>query len=168
MTISNELSEVRYRSDGDTLLYTVPFYFLRDEDLLIQVIKQDYQIDTLILNRDYTVTGANNLNGGQVLLKKKYAYTDQINILRNLQFTQEVSYQENGPFPAKLHEQVIDKLTMMAQQAKDVFIRALSQPLSGMHYDAKNRNIQNLAEGVKDNDAVTLKQVRELIEKAHL
>ncbi|WP_246013195.1 hypothetical protein [Pigmentiphaga humi] len=51
--------------------------------------------------------------------------------------TQETTYQENDPFPAKSHERALDKLTMIDQQVEEVLglrpgacVRALRIPAS--------------------------------------
>lgn len=130
MTISTSTSRADYSGNGSTTTFVVPFYFLANSH--IQIIKTTAAgvSTTLVLDVDYSVTGAAVLAGGSVTLVTTPATGDKISILRNVPFTQEVDYQTNDPFPAETHERALDKLTMESQQLNESVSRAITIPLS--------------------------------------
>lgn len=117
MTVSSQTSRVDYAGDGVTAIFPVPFYFL--ENTHLQVILSDDVTGAetvLVLNTDYTVTGAGVLAGGSITVPSEPAVGFTLTILRSVPVTQETDYVPNDPFPAESHERALDKLTMIAQQ----------------------------------------------------
>ena len=115
MSINSTVSKVQYTLTLATQTLAVPFYFL--EDAHLKVIKVGTTQTTLTQVTHYTVTGAGNQAGGQVILTgAATAIGDVITILRNAPATQLVDYAPNGKFPAETHERALDKLTMLTQQ----------------------------------------------------
>jgi hypothetical protein len=115
MSINSTVSKVQYTLTLANQTLAVPFYFL--EDTHLKVIKVAASQTTLTQITHYTVTGAGNQAGGQVILTgTATAIGDVITILRNAPATQLVDYITNGKFPADTQERALDKLTMLAQQ----------------------------------------------------
>lgn len=115
MSINSSVSKVQYTLTLANQTLAVPFYFL--EDTHLKVIKVAASQTTLTQITHYTVTGAGNQAGGQVILTgTATAIGDVITILRNAPATQLVDYIYNGSFPAETHERALDKLTMLTQQ----------------------------------------------------
>jgi len=115
MSINSTVSKVQYTLTAANQTLAVPFYFL--EDTHLKVIKVAATQTTLTQITHYTVTGAANQAGGQVILTgTATAIGDVITILRNAPATQLVDYAPNGKFPAETHERALDKLTMLTQQ----------------------------------------------------
>lgn len=131
MTVQSQTSRADYTGNGATTLFAVPFYFLLDTDL--QVIRTDYSTNpvsvvTLVLNSDYTVTGASNPAGGSITMTVAPTVSMKVSILRVVPFTQLKHYVPNDPFPAASHEGGLDKLTMIVQQLDEQADRALTLP----------------------------------------
>jgi hypothetical protein len=109
-------SEIYSGNNSTTSPYPIGFYFFHDEDLVVTSIDTLGTKDILQLNTDYIVTGAGDPNGGS--LKTNFALPNNWKILieRVVEPTQLTSYQEGDSFPAKSHENALDKLTMLCQQ----------------------------------------------------
>lgn len=130
MTVTSTTSRVSYTGNGATTTFSVPFYFLANSHLLVQVIDTYGVVSTLVLNTNYTVTGAGVSSGGSITCTTAPAYGSTVVITRNVPATQETDYQANDPFPAATHEAALDKLTMLVQQQSNTNSRALTFPLS--------------------------------------
>ncbi len=134
MTVSNQTSKNVYIGDGGTLIFAYTFRIFADADLEVTI--QDTSVDpqteiTLVLNTDYTVSGADNPTGGNVTLvlggqlSAAPVATDNITIRRNLPFIQPTDYVENDPFPANSHEKELDRGAMIDQQIQEELDRTL-------------------------------------------
>ena len=134
MTVSNQTSKNVFVGDGATLVFAYTFRIFADADLEVTI--QDTSVTpqteiTLVLNTDYTVSGADNPSGGNVTLlltgqlSSAPIVTDNITIRRNLPFTQPTDYVENDPFPADSHEDALDRGTMIDQQIQEEVDRSL-------------------------------------------
>lgn len=117
MTVSSQTSRVDYAGDGVTAIFPVPFYFLEQSHLQVILSDDVTGAETvLVLNTDYTVTGAGVLAGGSITVPNEPAVGFTLTILRSVPVTQETDYVPNDPFPAESHERALDKLTMIIQQ----------------------------------------------------
>lgn len=130
-TISSETMSVSYSCNGSTTTYAYPFKVYEDNDLI--VLKKDAAgtETTLVLNSDYTVTGAGTASGNVVLTagsKCGSGYT--LWIIREVDYTQAADYVEGDAFPAESHEGALDKLTMLARQLERKADRAIKLPLT--------------------------------------
>jgi hypothetical protein len=104
-------------NNSTTTPYPVDFYFIQDSDLVVVIRDQNDNENTLLLNTDYTVAGAGNPNGGSITTVVAVPPVKTVTIFRSVPATQLLSYQEADAFPAKSHEQGLDKLTMLVQQS---------------------------------------------------
>lgn len=128
MTVSTTTSRAAYSTNGTTGPFTVPFYFLANEHLLVTYVVGGVPT-TYVLDTDYTVTGAGDPNGGAITLVSPLAAGGTITIVRDVPATQLTDYQNLDSFPAESHERALDKLTMIAQQQDEVLNRALVFPV---------------------------------------
>ncbi|SDV49182.1 hypothetical protein [Chitinasiproducens palmae] len=127
MTVESPTSQVGYTGNGSTRTFAVPFYFLRDTDLLVEVVKDDAST-TLTLNSGYTVAGVGTASGGSITTTATYDSTNLIIVSRAVPLTQETVYQQNSAFPAKTQEKALDRLTMMVQQHQRAIQKSLRFP----------------------------------------
>lgn len=117
MTVSSEQSRVQYATDGVATSFPVPFRFLQNRDLRVTLIQdQDGTTYELVLDSDYTLSGANQAAGGTLTTTTTLAAEQTLIVERVMSITQETAYQRNDPFPERAHEQALDRLTMIAQQ----------------------------------------------------
>jgi hypothetical protein len=133
MTVQSTTARADYTGNGATTLFTVPFYFILDSDL--ELILQDSgvyppTVTTLILDSDYTVSGAGSLSGGSVTLSVAPTSSQRLTILRSVDLDQLTQYVPNDPFPASSHERALDKLTMQVQQLQEIVSRCIKLPAS--------------------------------------
>lgn len=129
MTISTTTSRISYNGNGVTTIFAVPFRFFANTDLVVQLVTVSTGASsTLTLGTHYTVTGADDDDGGSLTMVTAPAVGQRLVIRRVIPATQEVDYVAGDPFPAETHERALDRLTMLAQQGEEVNARALVFP----------------------------------------
>jgi len=127
MTVSSTTNKVSASGNGtqDTFAYT--FKIFEDGDLDVY-IRDDEGTETLkTITTHYTVTGAGNEAGGNVVFTAGNipTSTEDVIIQRKLDLTQGTDYVENDPFPAESHEEALDRLTMITQQMQEEIDRSI-------------------------------------------
>lgn len=125
MTVETTTNRVSYTGSGTTGPFSVPFYFLEDDDLtVIKTTIADGTEATMVLTTDYTVSGAGVEAGGSVTLVATLSSSYKLTIIRNPDLLQDADYPQNDRFPAATHERALDKLTMITQRLKDLIDRS--------------------------------------------
>ena len=156
MTVSTVVDHNDYTGNGVTTSFPYTFRIFQKSDLVVQVVDLDENISNLVLDTDYTVTGAGGYSGGNVVLTSPLSNGYQISISRELPVTQETDLRNQGKFFAEVHEDAFDKLTMLVQQVRSWFGLALRKPsIVANYYDALNNYIRNLRDPVRPQDAAT-------------
>ncbi|MCZ8581499.1 GDSL-type esterase/lipase family protein [Escherichia albertii] len=156
MTVSTEVDHNEYTGNGVTTTFPYTFRIFQKSDLVVQVVDLDENLTVLVLDTDYTVTGAGGYTGGNVILSTALTNGYQISISRELPVTQETDLRNQGKFFAEVHEDAFDKLTMLIQQVRTWFSLALRKPTSIANwYDALNNYIRNLHDPRDPQDAAT-------------
>lgn len=130
MTVETDTDREQYATNATTGPWTVNFYFLTGDELAV-TYTDAAGVDTLLeLDVDYSVVGAGDEDGGTITTVQAYPVGGQLVILRDMNFLQETEYEEGDGFPAKTHERALDRLTMIAQQLREMFGRAVTFPAS--------------------------------------
>ena len=125
MTISSSVTRFSYTGDGVTTVFAIPGYFFDKQD--IKVFTRTGNVETaLVLDTDYTVSGAGDIAGGEATLLVAPASGANVVINIDPPLTQEVDYNEGDDFPAETHERALDKLTRIAQRLSARLDRALT------------------------------------------
>lgn len=156
MTVSTEVDHNDYIGNGVTTSFPYTFRIFKKSDLVVQVVDLNENITELILDTNYTVTGAGGYSGGNVILMSALANGYQISISRELPVTQETDLRNQGKFFAEVHEDAFDKLTMLIQQVRSWLSLALRKPsFVANYYDALNNYIRNLRDPSRPQDAAT-------------
>jgi hypothetical protein len=129
MTVEVETSRVVYVGDGDTGPFAISFYFIANADIkAVKVLIADGTETALVLDTDFTLDGAGDEAGGTLTLTESIDSTYRLVIYRDPAPLQETAYPANDPFPSASHEQVADRLTMVAQRTQSLVERSLRQP----------------------------------------
>lgn len=157
MTVSTQVSRNEYTGNGATTQYDFTFRILDKSHLLVQTLDTSESIVTLTLGTDYTVTGVNRYNGGKVVLTSALPAGYKISIERSTPVTQEASIRNQGGFFPEIHEDALDKLTMLVQQAYGWWSGLSLRKPSWLanYYDAVNNRIRNLRDPSQAQDAAT-------------
>ncbi|MGV6733547.1 hypothetical protein [Klebsiella pneumoniae] len=83
MTVSSEVNYIEYNGDGSTTTFAIPFYFILNTDISVQIADADANITNLTYGIDYTISGAGNASGGSGTLNTAYASGYTILFFRN-------------------------------------------------------------------------------------
>lgn len=135
MTVTSEVSSIFYYGNtNDPQTFAVPFYFLANSNLVVSKSDGITKVD-LFETTDYTVSGADNLNGGSITMvytdstnDHRIGASEKITIERTLPVTQEVDFITGGQFRAETQEQGLDRIVMILQQILRGGINLSSMP----------------------------------------
>ena len=129
-TVGSPTARIQYQGNGTNTTFAYPFYVIEADDITV-ILTDGNGVETVqTLNTDYSVTGAGNESGGNVIFASAPSGTETVTIVRDVEITQETDYVANDPFPAATHEAALDKLTMIAQQHKEALDRTIKLPRS--------------------------------------
>ena len=130
MTVATSTNRVDYTGNGSTTVFSFSFRIFANSDLVVTRATPAGVETTLVLGTDYTVTGAGSYNGGSVTLASALANNYKLTILRELDLTQETDLRNQGSFFAETHEDVFDRMTMVAQQLQEQIDRSAKLPIT--------------------------------------
>lgn len=131
MTVINEGSLITYLANGMTTNFAVPFKFF-DKDLAVYINKTfaTYEKDV-----DYTITGAGNPHGGEIVFKEAPIAGIYITISRDVVLNQMVKFIEGEDFPAADYEYSLDRVIMALQEFMQKLRRCVQFPLGADDWD---------------------------------
>ncbi|CAK8741802.1 hypothetical protein SODG_005120 [Sodalis praecaptivus] len=156
MTVSTEINHNEYTGNGETTHFPYTFRIFKNADLVVSVFDLNGNLSVLALDTDYTVTGAGGYSNGNVVLTEPLKSGWQISISRELPVTQETDLRNQGKFFPEIHEDALDKLTMLIQQFWNRFSLDLKKPsFVANYYDALGNAIRNLLDPTRPQDAAT-------------
>jgi len=137
-----------YNGNGVTTAfnYTFPITAIGE----VKVVRQNADLTetVLVLTTDYSVTGAGNPAGGQVILNSGALLPTgaKLVLLLDMDFDQAVDYSNQGRIQLSLLEISLDKLTLAARQLREELLRAVTVDAFGTVDTAQLRaNINALA-----------------------
>jgi hypothetical protein len=117
MTVATTVSTVTLAGNGVTTVFPYPFKIFATSDMKVDLIDADGVISRIVTG--YTVTGAGSASGGSVTYPNSgsaLAAGNSIRLSRELTVTQESRIGNQGSFLPAVHEDALDKLTMICQQ----------------------------------------------------
>jgi len=114
-TVSVTANRVQYNCNGSTTSYAYTSKIYEDSELTVTKVLAGAET-TLVLNTDYTVTGAGTSGGNVVLTAgSKCASGYTLTITRDIELTQETDYEDGGGLSAETLETNVDRLTLITQ-----------------------------------------------------
>lgn len=123
MSVTTPSNRVSYTSTGGTT-FAYPFKILDDDHL--EVYK-----DGVLQSSGYSVTGAGDANGGNVVFSSAVTLGVEVLLIRVVPVTQLITIPGGlSKFPAESTEDGLDKLTMIAQQQGEELSRSITWPLT--------------------------------------
>lgn len=129
MAVEIDTSRVSYTGAGSTGPFTIPFYFISNEDIrAIRVLIADGSETELALTTGFTLTGAGDEDGGELTLVDTISSSYKLVIFRDPENLQEARFPRNDPFPAATNERVVDLRTMVAQRHAELIARSVRLP----------------------------------------
>ena len=159
MTISTEVTRKQYNGNDVTTEFSFPYKFLADGDLTVILTDSSGLDTTLTLSTHYTVTGAGVDAGGTVTMITPPATGERLTIVRELDLVQETDYISGDSFPSESHETALDRLTMIAQQLRELVGRSVILPASTTYSDVVLENPTALAFIRWNSDGTALESV---------
>lgn len=135
MSLSSDTSKNTYTGTGALGTYAYSFKIFENSDLLVKVLDADGTTEsTLVLDTDYSVSGAGQSSGGNVtiidngqdwqssgLLESGAILT----ITRSRPYTQETDIRNQGSASRATLEDALDHQVMLAQRNKEILDRCL-------------------------------------------
>lgn len=131
MTISTVISRNQYLGDGNSSIFSYTFRILENSDLKVTRTNTLGVETLLVLDTDYTVTGAGDEGGGAITLvagNLTTGYTLSIRRIRPL--TQETDIRNQGAGFREDIEDGFDSVVMQNQDQQDSIDRSLKLPES--------------------------------------
>jgi hypothetical protein len=124
MTVGTQVPRVEYTEDGVATLFAVPYAFFDDTDLVVTRFTgtgtHDSDAHTLILGHDYSVAGGYTPEGGpavgSITLLTGGVAAAELRIDRFTKRSQEIHYVPGDDFPARSHENGLDREEMQIQE----------------------------------------------------
>ncbi len=136
-TVSSTAPRNDYVGTGSVSAYDYTFRIFANSDLRVTTQTSAGVVTALTLTTDYTVTGANNPNGGTVtLVAGNLASGTTLTIRSDRTPRQDTNLRNQGSFSASTHETKFDELTRYAQQLRDVVARSIHLPETEVGTDA--------------------------------
>ena len=129
MTISTTDSRISYNGNGVTTVFSFPYRFLANGDLVVVEVAADGTETVKTITTHYTITGAGDDAGGSVTMLVAPASGTRLIIYRDTDIVQETDYISGDPFPAETHERALDRLTMILQEIGSDADRSIKVPV---------------------------------------
>ncbi len=130
MTVTTSNTKNQYSGTGATGPFPFTFKVYASSDLLVISTDTDGVDTTLVLDVDYTVSGVDVPEGGEVTLTYVLAAGYDLTIVRNAPYTQEINFVSGAVISAESLNNGLDSVVMQVQQLKEEADRALQLPLS--------------------------------------
>lgn len=121
MAVSATVNRVQYSGNGSSTVFSFPYYFLAQSDLVVIETVVATGVETVkTLTTHYTVSGAGTASGGSVTMLVAPATGVTLTIYDDPALTQGLNLIENDPLPAEATEQGFDRLTLIAQRNREL------------------------------------------------
>jgi len=138
MTVENNTSRNQYTATALQTTFAYTFEVIQTSDMAV------LQNGTRLTNGvDYTVFGAGDDNGGNVVLTSGADAGDIITLYRDMPYDRAQDYQNNGPFLASEVNDDFDRLWLASEQTERGFTQAVRKPITDN--DSANMELPDVA-----------------------
>lgn len=127
MTINTTTSKIAYSGDGSSVAFAVPYNFFGLDELEVIATDAAGVNTTLTRGVHYNVTGGGDATGTVTAITAP-AVGVTWTISRKTARTQTAAYTDYGAFPAKTHEQALDRGVAISQEIEAKIAIALRAP----------------------------------------
>lgn len=129
MTVTSTTNRVQYTGNGTTTVFPFTFKVFAASELEVKRRLSGGSETTLVLNTDYTVSGAGDSGGGSITLTAgALASGASLSIRRALPKTQRVDLENQGPWSADSLEEMADRAVMLIQELDGNHDRSIHLP----------------------------------------
>ncbi|HAF4742138.1 TPA: hypothetical protein G9F29_003927, partial [Salmonella enterica] len=152
MSVPNQTPYIIYNANGLTTVFPFEFYIINANDIQVT-------INGTLVSSGYSVSGAGNVGGGDVIFITPPANGSVVMLERVVPTYRLTDYQDNGDLLADTVNKDFDRLWMAIQRSSIYLGLALRRPLFGGPFNAEGYRIEKLADPVNEQDAATKKYV---------
>ncbi|HDS3499931.1 TPA: hypothetical protein QIR73_000758 [Enterobacter cloacae] len=152
MSVPNQTPYIIYNANGLTTVFPFEFYIINANDIQVT-------INGTLVSSGYSVSGAGNVGGGDVIFITPPANGSVVMLERVVPTYRLTDYQDNGDLLADTVNKDFDRLWMAIQRSSIYLGLALRRPLFGGPFNAEGYRIERLADPVNEQDAATKKYV---------
>lgn len=146
MSLASNDRKITYIGNDVTATFSFDFKITDEDNIKVLVVDASGAETLLTIATDYTVSGVGNGSGGTVtLVDSNQAWLDttsngldsaySILLIGNTPTTQETDIRNQGTYYASLHEDALDKVTMISQELVEKIRRAMLFPASSSNLD---------------------------------
>lgn len=125
MTVTTVVTSNQYAGNGVTDTFDYDFAVYEEDELVVRDIDESGAAITLVLNSDYTVTGAGTAFGGTITLDTPTPIDHTLDIRPVYDLLQPTNIRNQTRFLAEVHEAVFDRVTRYMQYLKRQTDRAI-------------------------------------------
>ena len=119
-----------YAGNGSTTVFAYTFRVLDEAHLRVVLTDSAGNETVQTLATHYGVSGVGDSGGGSVTMVTAPATGETLTVLRDVPFTQETDYQNQGAYYAETVEDALDLLTMADQQLEERIDRSVTLPVA--------------------------------------
>ena len=148
MSVPNQTPYIIYNANGLTTVFPFEFYIINASDIQVT-------INGTLVTSGYSVSGAGNVGGGDVIFITPPANGSVVMLERVVPTYRLTDYQDNGDLLADTVNKDFDRLWMAIQRSFIYLGLALRRPLFGGPFNAEGYRIEKLADPVNPQDAAT-------------
>ena len=127
MTVTNSISRAEYDGNDSATEFGYGFKIFNDADLRVSLLEGEVET-ALILDTDYSVTGAGSDSGGNVVFSTPPATGQIVLIIREIEITQRTDLRNQGAYFPETVEDELDRSRMIDQQMSDDIRRSIRVP----------------------------------------